>query len=150
VIAYGVLQTGGVDSGSLYWYDEDHDEEHPYKDPPQSYVISQLRIGDVLHQAGHVMLVYDLIYDDSGNITDAYLIHSFQQGVYHPPVKRHSNSKYIYTITGQKVSLGIGHSQWSALYYNIYQRSGGRLEGTVALETFTNRAKVGHNLLFNT
>lgn len=153
VIWYGVLQTGGVDSGSLYWYDGSKNESgelNVIKDPSQSYVISQLKIGDILHQDGHAMLVYDLIYDDTGNVINAYLIHSFQQGVYYPIAKRAtSSSNVIYDKTGNKVKLSIGHGPWSMLFYNIYQRSGGRLEGTIALETFKNRAKNGMNLLFD-
>jgi len=118
--------------------------------PTQECIIKQLEIGDILHQAGHVMLVYDLIYDDTGNVIDAYLIHSFQQGVYYPIAKRAtSSSNVIYDKTGNKVKLSIGHGPWSMLFYNIYQRSGGRLEGTIALETFKNRAKNGKNLLFD-
>ena len=153
VIWYGVLQTGGVDNGSLYWYDGSKNESgelNVIKDPSQSYVISQLKIGDILHQDGHAMLVYDLIYDDTGNVINAYLIHSFQQGVYYPIAKRAtSSSNVIYDKTGNKVKLSIGHGPWSMLFYNIYQRSGGRLEGTIALETFKNRAKNGMNLLFD-
>ena len=85
-IGYGHLE----ESGDLYWYDGTKDEQgnlNIIQNPTQEYIISQLRIGDILEYAGHVMLVYDYVYDNDGNVTDVYLLNSTTTGSYYTKSK---------------------------------------------------------------
>ncbi|MBO4516252.1 hypothetical protein J5751_02210 [bacterium] len=93
------------------------------ENPTQSYIISQLKIGDILHYDGHVMLVYDYVYDSSGNIDDVYLLHSWQANYITYTKTDHTTREYYYTtglnasgdVIYQSHNLKRGLSPWSKL-----------------------------------
>ena len=145
VIGYWIKQ-----DGKLKWYDKDHDKDHPLENPTTGDIIPLLQIWDIIHHYGHEMLVYDLIYDDSGNVVDVYLIHANAGGGYRTRSKNHGDDE-IYNISGNKVSIGIGHAPWANLYYNnidnrwLYPWS--RIEGTIKLQKFSEKG--GNALLLD-
>ena len=44
--------------------------------PTFEEILPYLQCGDVLTYTGHTFLVYDLLYDESGNVSDAYILQS--------------------------------------------------------------------------
>lgn len=152
VIGYGRLQ----ENGDLYWYDgskNDKGDLYIIVNPSKYYILSQLKIGDVLEYSGHVMLIYDLIYDGNGNVVDAYLINSNTSNGNKVKTKNHGLSARIFDLERKKVSLRVGHAPWAGLYYNESDRRGkypdSMIEGTVTLETFSERANRNGVLLFD-
>ena len=146
VIGYGELQ----DSGDLYWYDGSKNgsgELNVIQNPTQSYLISQLKIGDILHYKGHVMLVYDYVYDSNGNVDDVYLIHSYVADTYYTRTKSDmsSSSWYYYDKNGNKTFLPKTYALWSKLFYINHAPTSGLditipVEGTVQIDKLKNGA----------
>ncbi|MBO4516258.1 hypothetical protein J5751_02240 [bacterium] len=113
------------------------------KNPTQSYVISQLKIGDILQNGDHSMLVYDYVFDENGNIEDVYLINSLQSNYYMSKMKAgHGESVYYYNKSGEKILLRLALSPRSNLYFtyrdriSVYTGLSG-IEGTIRLERLT-------------
>ena len=44
--------------------------------PTTNEIIPYLKIGDVLTYTGHSIMIYDLVYDENGNVVNAYIIES--------------------------------------------------------------------------
>lgn len=152
VIGYGRLQK----NGDLYWYDgttNDSGNLQYIVNPTQKYVLSQLKIGDIIDYTGHVMLVYDLVYDNKGGIIDARLIHSNTGSGGRVKTKNHGLSASIFDSKRKEVSLFIGYAPWSGLYFNEPDRSGklseSMTEGTVRFNYFTELANRNGILLFD-
>ena len=154
----------GEKSGKiLYWWDgtTTYESWHNMENPTQSYIISQLKIGDILHYDGHVMLVYDYVYDSSGNIDDVYLLHSWQANYITYTKTDHTTREYYYTtglnasgdVIYQSHNLKRGLSPWSKLWYNYRDRrwvhEDSRIEGTVILQTLKEKADLDGTLSFS-
>ena len=146
VIGYGHLE----DNGDLYWYDGSKDSEgnlNHISNPSQSYIISQLKIGDIIDYAGHVMLVYDYIYDNNGNVTDVYLIHSTTTGNYYTRSKADyaSSPFYYYDKNGERQTFLSTYTFYSRLYYINHDMRGifddSMIEGTIQIEPLKYRAE---------
>lgn len=76
VIAYGKVDNGVP---VMSFYDKNSGKQPVVKTGPNiKDLLPYLRYGDILtaasKNAGHTIMVYDLVYDNSGNITDAYMI----------------------------------------------------------------------------
>ena len=152
VIGYGRLQK----NGDLYWYDgttNDSGNLQYIVNPTQKYVLSQLKIGDIIDYTGHVMLVYDLVYDNKGGIIDARLIHSNTGRGNRVKTKNHGLSASIFDSKQKKISLVIGYAPWSSLYFNesnkIAKVPEVMTEGTVRFNYFTEIANSNGILLFD-
>ena len=152
VIGYGQLQK----NGDLYWYDGTTNDSGNLQfivNPTQKYVLSQLKIGDIIDYTGHVMLVYDLVYDNKGGIIDACLIHSTTGRGNRVKTKNHGLSASIFDSKQKKISLVIGYAPWSSLYFNesnkIAKVPEVMTEGTVRFNYFTEIANSNGILLFD-
>lgn len=111
VVAYGSKDAAG--NLIMHFYKEDAvNHRITIKNPELKDVLPHLRAGDVLTYSGHAILVYDLIYDEAGNVTDAYVIQS-----------GHGNKNYqVNTKIPKKVVIGKNIRFGSANHY-LYHNS---------------------------
>jgi len=109
VVAYGHTEK----ENDKYVVHMQFKEDNGYKEiikPTVHDILAYLRVGDVVtyynvdSDQGHTMLVYDLIYDDNGNVIDAYIMQSTggRDGAY-------INSKLAYKLTIKDV-LSFGNT----------------------------------------
>ena len=153
VIGYGKLQ----ESGDLFWYDGSKNssgELNAIENPTQDYIISELKIGDILEIDGHVMLVYEYIYDNDRNIVEVYLRLSTVAGNAYTRAKTDGavSALYYYDQEGIKKSLPITYAPWARLYridrdMTDFSEASIANEGTVQLTTFKYEAEHGRNSL---
>ncbi len=81
------------------------------KNPRLSDILPYLQCGDVLTYTGHTVVVYDLLYDAAGNVTDALVIQS-AHGDRHIHVKTKIPKK---TAIGKAIKFGSANH---FLYHN--------------------------------
>ena len=160
VIWYWKLQTGGADSGSLYWWDSTtpYSGDYMKKNPTKSDIINQLQIGDIFGYDGHVMLVYDYKYNESWDIEDVYLIHSSEINQYIVDSKINQGAT-VYDKSGTGYNLRVGHNKWSLIRYNNFDRKSfsttygihddARIEWTVNLQTMSDFANTNGKIVLN-
>ena len=98
VVAYG--KRTSTSKMTMTIYDEDNKKSITLSNPTLSSIVKYLKTGDVLTYTGHAMVVYDLIYDSKGIVTDAYIIES-----------GHGNGNYK---ANTKINNGANHY----LYHN--------------------------------
>lgn len=86
------------------------------KNPSLTDIMPYLRIGDVLTHTGHTFIVYDVMYDNDGNVVDALIMESM-----------HGKGKdYVLTKLPRTMSIGNDISFGDAnqyLYYNTYENT---------------------------
>ena len=101
--------------------------------PTLQDIIPYLQIGDIMTYTGHSVLVYDLIYDDFGNVKDAYILESS-----HGAGKNYIKTKIASSITiGNNISFGSANH---FLYYNNKTNTNyneGLNEGSIHLTKLT-------------
>lgn len=149
-----VVWYGEKSGANLYWWDGT--TQYPWKynkvNPTQSYIISQLKIGDILYYEGHVMLVYDYVY--SGNdIVDVYLLHSWQANYITKTKADYKPTEFYYNKDGKVESLKQDYTPLAEIWYNYRDRSNvytgiSRIEGTIILETLKEKARNDETLSF--
>ncbi|MDO4741928.1 MAG: hypothetical protein Q4A79_00940 [Candidatus Saccharibacteria bacterium] len=121
------------DQNRIWVYDDEIDDAVELADPDTDELVKYLKIGDVLTYTGHSMMVYDLIYDNGGNVVDAKIMESGHGlGGYNVITKMPSNTKI-----GTSISLGSSNPHF--LYLNSRLNTtfdDGLLEGSLHLSTF--------------
>ena len=141
---------------SGYWYDGTKDENGELiginiEDLKKSDIINQLKIGDIFGYDGHVMLVYDFKYNEENwEKEDVYLIHATNVNKSYNVKSKIHGKVTVYDSTGVSSNLNIGHSPWSHIRYNKFDRNAisteygihddARVEGTISLQTMGDAA----------
>ena len=105
------------------------------KNPTPEEILPYLECGDVLTYTGHAMLIYDLIYDEYGNVIDAYTLESGYG----------SGNNYVMSKIPGSVKIGDLISFTNSNHY-LYHNSrenitleDGLLEGSLHLGTLKGR-----------
>ena len=110
-------------------YDPENEKKYKLVENPSfEYILSLIKIGDLLVHSGHAFIVYDLIKDEKESVIDAIIIESTVNG-------KHINSKIqkqsIYLPNGQYFSSsGCGLFWRSQLNTDLEE---GLLEGTIGI-----------------
>ena len=114
VIGYGKMEDQNFIMKMYDLYAENNYIE--LKNPSLTDIIPYIRIGDVLTYTGHTFMVYDVMYDNNGNVVDAWIMES-----------AHGKGKnYILTKIPKLVSIGNNISFGNAnhyLYHNTYENT---------------------------
>ena len=84
VVMFGERKNG---KNIMYVYDEALGGAVEYINMTTDELLPYLRIGDILTYTGHAMMVYDLLYDDAGNVVNAITLESGHGGDAHVVTK---------------------------------------------------------------
>ena len=126
VVLYGARR-----SGTTYWkaYDEVTGGITELTNMTTDDFVKYLKVGDILTYTGHAMLVYELVYDDNGNVINAKILESGHGYKGYNVLSKISKT----TRVG---GLDFGSSN-HLMYTNSRQNtsSGGRMEGSIHLST---------------